>query len=297
MANLSHLQDFELSIYASHFPGLQLNHLSGLKKIILTGGCSHIIGGLAEAIAKSPELVHLEVDTRSCTSEVTTFHELLANVPRGITLRLTHLLLDGIYVPFDSLTLPHLRSLVHLNFKLDAYTEPALTKSGFIDPTSGDASTITSDVYATLNREKIHLREVVTSDVSDVILDYLESYSGLEALDFHRFQVEVADVEKSHALGHRFYHCVLPKHVDSIKYLTIRPDYEGEWCYDMGDVSVALAQCKKLKLLAIAVASVPIRARYSDDSFLYSPPGISHEDQVSFNDMVCSDDRLAVFLS
>jgi hypothetical protein len=198
-----------------------------LKKISLAGCCtnyrSHVINTLAEAIAKSPELVHLEVDSTTLSHrspEIPTLHELLAKVPEASPLRLTHLKLHGMCARIDSVTLPHLRSLLYLN--LDLYV-PKPTDSEFFDRTRGFSSTIT-DIYAILNREKIHLKNVLTH-VDDVILDYLSSYSGLEALEL--FFSDYDNTGKSDALSYRFYKSVLAKHADSIQYLEIRQSYEN----------------------------------------------------------------------
>jgi hypothetical protein len=189
----------------------------------------------------------------------------------------------------DSVTLPHLRFLVWLN--LDLYArEP--TDSELFDRTRGFSSTIT-DIYATLNREKVHLKQVVLMHVDDVILDYLSSYSGLEALEL--FFSDYDDAGKSDALSYRFYKSVLTEHLDSIQHLEIRQRFDGKWCYNVDNASVVLARCKKLKALYVSLASTSILE--SDEPTIDSS-SYSHTCQdrngcrCNLDDVVCFDDHL-----
>jgi hypothetical protein len=289
LTTLSHLQDLHLTFYdGPPQPLLPLARLSGLKTISLTGSwtsyCTDLIGELAETIAQSPGLVHLEVRTSTNTSEEPpTLHDLLSKVPQGRPLRLTHLVLSGVFVRMDSRTLPHLRSLAYLDLH-------RLPGSPFPDwgRTRGCKCTIT-EIYAALNREKVHLKQVVLHGlVDDAVLDYLDSYSGLEVLELRTMY------SKDDALGHRFYTSVLPKHVDSIQVLKIRPCYEGRWCCNVDDVSV-LSQCNKLRSLTVALDSTPDVVRNqlsildsSDSPREYQP----HYYRDNFDDTVCVNDHL-----
>jgi hypothetical protein len=288
LTGLSNIQDMQLSFFGGLLPLLQLDRLSGLKKISLSGNCnnfhSDIIDGIAEAIAKSPDLVSLEVKLHIYNPEAT-LHDLLSKVPQGSPLRLTHLVLAGMSVRMDSLTLPHLRSLVYLNSDFP-----------FIDPTRRCASKIPG-IYAALNREKIHLNHVVVGMVDDVILDYLQSYSGLETLKVSPTTFSTA--AQSDAMSYRLYNSVLPKHADSIQVLDIQPSYEGRWCYNLEDVPVVLAQCKKLRSLSIALTSGAVEApdQLTTDPSQLCPSYEPQRYRDKFDDMVCFDDNLTGFLS
>jgi hypothetical protein len=288
LTSLSHLQDFQLILsWQSEFQLQQLDRLSGLKKISIDSSTNlnnSMIGGIQEVIAKSPELAHLEfITTIYRKSKTATLHDLLSKVPQGSPLRLTHLVLrgPGISACIDSHTIPHLRSLAYLN----------------LDYLSPDTSTI-PEIYARLNREKIHLKQVVLNSVNDAILDYLGSYSGLETLDLFKLPLSFNSEKEPEALSQRFYKSVLPKHVNSIQALNIQPRYEGGWCYDVDDVSVVLAQCKKLKSLSVALTST---ATVTDNSL--EPPYCTksyfpkYHYRDNFDNMVCFDDHFTVLSS
>jgi hypothetical protein len=118
------------------------------------------------------------------------------------------------------------------------------------------ASTLT-DIYATLNREKIYLKQVLLNNVDDIILDYLCSYSGLEMLDLRSLLLNGLTRKQSDALSYRFFNSVLPNHVNSLRVLRILPYFGGGWCYDPEDASQAtvLSQCNKLRSLSVAFNS------------------------------------------
>lgn len=263
LARLPFLQNVRLTLETDIYPPLSLKKLSGLKKISIYCGVhgphyrSHIIKGLAEAIANSPQLVHLEISTGASQilHETPTLHDLLTMVPDGSPLRLTHLVLDGMCARIDSVTLPHLRSLVYLKLR-NLYVPTPTDSDGpqLYDRTQQSASTIPA-IYATLNQENIQLKHVITEDIDDVILDYLQSYSGLETLGIGPMYSDSAD--ESNDLSRRFYNSVLPKHLNSIRALDIRPYFEGGWCYDIDNIFPLLSKCTELRSLSVAVNSTP----------------------------------------
>lgn len=67
--------------------------------------------------------------------------------------------------------------------------------------------------------EKIYPRRIAIHDITDAILDYLESHSGVEQ---HGLGIIQSDT-----LAERFYESVLPRHDCSmtIRVLDISPDY------------------------------------------------------------------------
>jgi hypothetical protein len=312
LTGLSRLREFYLTIHRTcfHDPSfLQFDRLSNLQKISITGSTYEtyrsVISRIAEAIAKSPQLVHLEVKTMApdFTEDTPSLHDLLSKVAQDRPLQLTRLILHGMCAHIDSFTVPHLRSLVSLDLKY-LYTPTPRYVPDQTDQRWEQASTLT-DIYATLNREEIHLKEVRLADVDNVILDYLCSYSGLEMLAFNSIFLNSLTRKQSDALSRRFYNSVLPNHVNSLRVLRIHPSFGGGWCYNPEDVSqaTALSQCTKLRSLSVAINSQVTFAKPDDasehtldscTSSLHrpSPPpppssDMHHQFDVNLNDAVC----------
>ena len=258
--------------------------LLGLKKISFSGIYLHrdTVSSLAGLIAKSPQLVHLEVKlshygvSREMTS---TLHDLLSKVPEDRPLQLTHLALDRTGICIDSFTLPHLRSLISLDLR--NLPSPSNYFANLANESLEWAySTSTSDTFAILKKEGIHLKHII-SDAG--ALDYVCSYSGLETLDLCSMGFKT--VEESNTSARTFYKRVLPLLVHSLQVLKIQPEKEGQWCFNPEDdfQSVALFQCNKLRSLSVALNSTyfvrPINY-FSRDCFL-------HQYKDNLNDEVC----------
>ena len=126
MTNLPLLQTLQLSMTYLSFSSLQLNCLSGLKRITISV-VSHtsdeclVLSTLMDTIGQSPGLTHLELHPGS-SEMAPSLRELVAKVPRSTPLRLTHLLLDHVLLRLDAFTIPHLRSLAFLEL---SYSLPA----------------------------------------------------------------------------------------------------------------------------------------------------------------------------
>ena len=289
LSRLPQLQDLQITLNR-HAPfersvgQIQLDRLSGLKKFSLLGNHIHqpcdIISGLAGLIAKSPQLVHLEVKLGhyGISSESPTLHDVLNKVPEDHPLQLTHLALIRTGICIDSSTLPHLRSLI----SLDLRNLPAPSNLTYdADPSSErlERASSTSDICAILKQEGIFLKHLIVSDVG--VFDYLCSYSGLETLDLCSMSFD--SIEESNASARTFFKSVLPQFVLSLQVLKIQPKHEGQWCFDPDDVhqSVVFSQCNKLRSLSVALHST---------SFIRS---IDHLDRVlhqyndNLDDAVC----------
>ena len=119
-----------------------------------------ISSGFTGLIAKSPQLVHLEVDlgyNGVLFPEIPTLHE----VPEDHSLQLTHLVLNGTGICVDSSTLPHLRSLISLDLK----NLPALIDDANLTIERLEQAFLTSDFCAISKQESIYLKHVVVNVV------------------------------------------------------------------------------------------------------------------------------------
>ena len=295
LSKLPQLQDFQLILtriepFIENSDGIQLDLLSGLKKISLSGIYFRrdIVNRLAGIIAKSPQLVHLEV--KLCRYGVSwettsTLHDLLRKVPEDHPLQLTHLALERTGICIDSFTLPHLRSLTSLDLRnlpsLSNYFAN-LTDELFFNSGSPEwaYSTSTFDIFAILKKEGILLKHVV-SDVG--VFDYLCSYSGLETLDL--CSMNFNNVEESNTSARTFFQSVLPQLVQSLQVLKIQPDREGRWCFNPEDdfQSVALSQCNKFQSLSVSLNSTSFIRSIN----YYSCVCALHQYKDNLNDEVC----------
>ena len=239
---------------------IQLELLSGLKKISLSGDYIFLprdfVSSLAGLIAKSPQLVHLEVKLGYYgifPESTPTLQDVLCKVPEDRPLQLTHLALNKTGILIDAFTLSHFRSLISLDLR--DLPSPSIVID-LLDLTSErlDWTCPTSDIWAVLKQEDIYLKHVAVSDVEGVF-DYLCSYSGLETLDL--CSMSFGDVEESNTFAHTFYNSVLPQLVNSLQVLSIQPKHEGRWCFNPEDDSqfVVLSQCSKLRSLSVALNS------------------------------------------
>ena len=236
---------------------IKLDLLSGLKKFSLSGSflTPDMVDSLAGLISKSPQLVHLEINLGhyDASPEMTsTLHNVLSKVSEDHPLQLTHLALNKTGICIDSFTLPHLRSLISLDLRNLPSSSNFYAKlaSGRLEWAN---STSTSDTFAILEKEGIHLKHVVVSDVG--VFDYLCSYSGLESLDLCGISFD--SYEECNTSARTFYKSVLPQLVHSLQILKIQPEQEGQWCFDPENVfqSVALFQCSKLRSLSVSLNS------------------------------------------
>ena len=289
LARLPHLQDLQLTLNRdAPFEWLageiQLDCLSGLKKLSLSGNHVHrprdIISGLAGLIAKSPQLVHLEVKVGcyGISPETPTLYDLLSKVPEDHPLQLTHLALNRTGICIDSFTLPHLRSLISLDLKklpaVSNLMDDANLSSGRLERACS-----TSDICAILKQEGIYLKHVVVSDVG--VFDYLCSYSGLETLDLCSMSFNTA--EESDTSARTFYKTVLPHLVHSLEVLKIQPKREGQWCFNPENDSQSdvLYQCHNLRSFTVSLRSTTV---IQSVSFL---DRVLHHYKDNLDDAVC----------
>ena len=295
LTRLPQLRDLQLVLYRVEPPfersvghtSIQLDLLSGLEKFSLSGVHIHlprdITSSLAGLIAKSPQLVHLEVKLGHygiSLETIPTLHDLLGKVPEDHPLQLTHLALNRTGILIDSFTLPHLRSLISLDLR--NLPAPSVVIGFVADPTSESLKWVcsTSDICTILKQEGIYLKHLVVSDVG--VFDYICSYAGLETLDL--CSMSFNSVEESNTSARTFYKFVLPQLALSLQVLKVQPNQEGRWCFNPEDdfQSVGLSQCNKLRSLTVSLNST---------SFVQSinfMNRVLHQYKDNLDDAVCS---------
>lgn len=268
MTNLPLLQTLQLSMTYHSFSSLQLNRLSGLKRIAIsvasyTPDERGVLSTVADAIGQSPGLTHLELHPGSfgISGMVPSLHELVAKVPRSTPLQLTHLLLERVPFRLDASTIPHLRSLTFLDLShfSSARRQPS---TEFQNRCAKYHSTLT-DIFVTLARERIHLRGlIVHNQCNTAIVKYIGSYSDtLEHLEISHFSPD--NRAESHALAEMFYTSALPKHASVMQRLRILHDYNHKWNRNSQSV-IAISQCEKLFSSEVKLSLIGRHAKDED---------------------------------
>jgi hypothetical protein len=91
-----------------------------------------------------------------------------------------------------------------------------------------------------------------------VLLNYLQSYSGLEELRLTR--ATSSNQAASNKLADRFYDLVLPKHISSLTNVEIYACYEGNWCFGRHTVAI-ISRIPNLTRLCVGLHSANIYGR------------------------------------
>ena len=221
---------------------LPLRKFSGLEKLALCNTYGKILlpseikDELAQVIANSPLLSHLEVNVHFSKPSVS-FHDfLLLASKQELSPRkppLTHLALDTVKLCIDATTLPFLRSLT----SLDISTSPG-------EPNS--------ELWKGLMGAKICLTNIKTDIVTSTFIDYLTSYSGLQKLTLNlRMMPHDAEFGTTEHV-HDLFHLALPMHEDSLTVLSINAPGAMRWCISP-DLLSPLYTCQNLVDLSLFV--------------------------------------------
>lgn len=228
--------------------GLQLDSLRNLESIKIFGHNHYcfrnIMGPLTLLIASSPNLHTIHVGSTYIYGDgpAITLHHLVKCCPSDRVLPLKDLGLRSLFVKLDNITLPHLQHLTSLTL-LNVRTLKSDSDALSID--NGEISH-PNEIWATLKAINVHLNEIDVDDGCAAFLDYISSYSGLKRLRL--VPNNFSNPEASDLAANCFYGSSLGKHVSSLEELSIRPPFEGGWCF--GDPAlVVISQCRKLKLL------------------------------------------------
>lgn len=126
-------------------------------------------------------------------------HEVVEGVPETSPLRLKRLRVNGWSLRLDSVTLPHLRRLTHLDINQYQWRHHRL-----------------AHLWNVFNRESIHLRSIRTDTFSDPFISYLLSYTGLEEL-WMSYSQDVTHGQNLQMIVSNLYTLALPNHKDTLK--------------------------------------------------------------------------------
>lgn len=154
----------------------------------------------------------------------------------------------------DESILPHLRSLRSLRL-LDNLSLP-LEAEDFRLPDDVPTQRLqvpespNSEIWETLEREKIFLSNISTDIVDDALLSYLASYQSVKELSFA--YASLNGRISSNGIAKRFYEEVLPRHAGSIESLCVRPGFDGAWCFSE-QIDTHISRCQALSELTMCI--------------------------------------------
>jgi hypothetical protein len=247
LANLPNLENVNIEASTkSEKPMINVSAFSNLRSFSFTWSRSddfteYISREIVPVILSSPHLESLDIaydsyrDTEN--TSVDDIFEPWVNAHPGEKMRLKHLGLKGIR--FNKKVDPRFNELIESVFSgLDSLT---ISKD--------KCSTCSEDqqLWKALKKTGLKLHALET-DVTDLesFLEYISSFEGLEKL-----VILGIDGKESEA-AERFWKEVLPKHIETLRELTVHPHYEGDWCYGRL-ASEVISKGKKLEKLGLSM--------------------------------------------
>ncbi|KAF9068487.1 hypothetical protein BDP27DRAFT_1448359 [Rhodocollybia butyracea] len=148
------------------------------------------------------------------------------------------------------------------------------------------------DLWLALSLDQIHLRTLVVSHLYttiDGLLDYLQSYSGLEVLSIRGSSYITPKYDDD---AKRFYSDILPMHEQTLVKLEVKPVFESRWCFSPYNVK-AFQTCRRLRSLWIKVDHKGLEPDAKQDAKLKTQTGpcsaadlpVAYQDQNSMHYM------------
>ncbi|KAF8152366.1 hypothetical protein B0H34DRAFT_114298 [Crassisporium funariophilum] len=249
---------------------LRLDKLIGLQEISLRGTKTQYYGQIMEhfsrMIANSPQLTSIVIASYykhpSLLSTTKSLHHLFQYYPQDAKpLRLRSLSLETYCIPFDQITMPHLKYLTSLTLKniFDTSGGSSLhlaqgTQNSESNPNEEERFGSTqNEIWSMLAQAAIQLEEICVDQVVSNFLKYLESYSGLRKLKLRIGRLG----RHSDQIASHFYESALNNHLTSLEKLDIVPRYEGLWCFGAHNQTL-ISKCTKIKELHMCVISPQI---------------------------------------
>ncbi|PBK61900.1 hypothetical protein ARMSODRAFT_964493 [Armillaria solidipes] len=207
-------------------------------------GGSDLVPTLVEIISRNYALSSLELDIWVAYGSRECFNTLLTGIPVDVSLPLARLVLGEFDVTIDDRLMNHFGSLTELRL-------------GYYTSFSG-SDQYTPDLWAALQINSIFLKNIsiASSHISTRLMKYLNSYCGLEELEFQHPSCNVGDVSPSiqdeNNLADELFSSIIPKHSASLHTLMVFSHLEYPWQFSVAR-SASLAQCRALVKLGVCV--------------------------------------------
>ncbi|KAL0577810.1 hypothetical protein V5O48_004177 [Marasmius crinis-equi] len=123
------------------------------------------------------------------------------------------------------------------------------------------------DIWPVLSAANIQLQEVTVDYVDRHLLDYLESYCGLERIRISFNGIQLGSSHSDSVAG-RFWMKCLPRHDRTLKSIVIIPKSTGTWCLDSENLAV-LRKCVRIEEMTVGINVDDVKV-----------PGLHHDGEV-----------------
>ncbi|SJL11877.1 uncharacterized protein ARMOST_15289 [Armillaria ostoyae] len=199
---------------------------------------------LVQIIGKNPALCCLKLDNGANDKSNESFNTLSSGIPDDVSLPLSRLVLGSFDVTIDDRLMEHFRSLTEL--RLGEATSFAVNDRKHIP-----------DIWIALQVNSIYLKSISipSSHVSFRLMEYLNSYCGLEELELQHFSRPNQNHTASQyeiELAETLFSSIIPKHASSLNTLMIFSHLEHPWQFSVAR-SAVLAQCSSLIKLGVCM--------------------------------------------
>lgn len=247
LLELSSLEEVDLKLSESYRFGdatvqvfAAFKQFAGLRKISIMGGTKELCTHLGDAIVNCPNLSSLEAAgvSKFYSNTMPSLYDLLGGVPKSQPLPLHHLALTNVYLNLDNAILLHLKSLTSLKLR------NCFTPHSSLELEEQKSSSI-DHMWTTLRTSGIQLTSLDTDMMINAeLIRYIASYFGLERL-------QIDDIPQlPNTLAAQFFQVSLPRHANSLIYISISPQFKGPWSFSEISAS-AIIQCQKLEYLSL----------------------------------------------
>lgn len=103
-------------------------------------------------------------------------------------------------------------------------------------------------LWLALQNEGVALRAVDVASISGALVDYLLSYEGMQSLQVRTSEDNPANDQ----FGRVFWDEVVRRHRESLVSVSVRPFFEGTWCFPANDAGLETLRSAKWKTLSVA---------------------------------------------
>jgi hypothetical protein len=206
-----------------------------------------LLAGIDTTLANTPDLSELSLTAWYCggCQSPPNLPDIFGKIPPGQFLRLRSLALCGYTVPYlDPNIIPHLESLRSLS--IEWHISPHVF--GSHNPSG------TAHIWKSLQAASVHVSHLAVDYIEDALLDYIEAYSGIEALKISSTFEEQYEDNNEDPIPRfsRLFMSSLPAHKDNIGEISIHLPFEVD-CPVQVSCLDSIGSCHHLSSLSLTL--------------------------------------------